>query len=82
MRGMFGISIHDRLRSWRDAAIRQEKWRPVYAHALIVAHRDGHLIADDHPGWRRIEAALAAARAGDAEALDTIERELLRLRDG
>lgn len=49
--------------------------------ALTVAHIDGRLIADDNPSWHRIHEALTAARAGDPEALDMIERELLRLRE-
>ena len=64
----------------RDEAIRRPSYRIVYAHALTVAHMDGRLIADDHPSWARIEEAIRAARAGDAHALDMIERELARLR--
>lgn len=74
-----GIPIHRRLRQMRDEAIRRPSYRPVYAHALTVAHMAGRLVADDHPSWARIEEALQAARAGDPDALDTIERELLRL---
>lgn len=77
-----GIPIHKRLRDMRDAAIRRPAYRPVYAHALTVAHMAGRLVADDHPGWARIETALQDARAGDPDALDRIERELLRLLDG
>ena len=65
----------------RDRAIRDPAYRAVYAHALSVAHLQGRLIATDHPGWARIEAALAAARAGEAEALSTLQRELARLLD-
>lgn len=65
----------------RDQAIRRPAYRIVYAHALTVAHMDGRLIADDHPSWGRIDAAINAARAGDLDALDTIERELARLRE-
>jgi len=65
----------------RDRALRDPAFRPVYAHALTVAHMEHRLIASDHPGWARIEAALASAQVGDAESLDTIRRELARLRD-
>jgi hypothetical protein len=78
---MIGIGYHKRLRNWRDAAIRRAKYRPVYAHALVTAHIGGHLIADDHPGWARIEGAIARARAGEPDAIDSIEREVLRMRD-
>jgi len=78
---MIGISYHKRLSSWRDAAIRRAKYRSIYAHALVTAHMGGHLIADDHPSWARIEAAIEGARAGDSGAIDRIERELLRMRD-
>lgn len=73
------IRIHTRLRHLRDEAVRRPKYRVVYAHALTVAHMAGHLIADDHPGWARIEAALQGARSGDPAALDTIEREIARM---
>lgn len=73
--------IHKRLRDWRDRSIRQDRYRPVYAHFLMVAHMDKRLVTDDHPSWQRIDAALAAAREGDATALDTIQRELARLWD-
>ncbi len=94
---MTKIAIHKRLRDMRDEAIRRPSYRPVYLHALGVAHLDGRLIADDHPAWSRIFGALAESRdrlcrdglgedACDpreafAEALDRLERELLRLRD-
>lgn len=78
---MTGIPFHKRLRDMRDEAIRRPSYRPVYAHALTVAHMSGHLIADDHPGWARIEDALDAARAGDADALDRITLELARMLD-
>lgn len=74
------MRLHKRLRDMRDEAIRRPRYRIVYAHALTVAHMNGKLIADDHPSWARIDEALAAARTGDADALDRIERELLRLR--
>ncbi|NPD15789.1 hypothetical protein HOY34_11310 [Xinfangfangia sp. D13-10-4-6] len=76
---MFGISFHKRLRDMRDRTIRQPDYRVVYGHTLMVAHMAGHLIADDHPGWARIEDAVQAARGGDLSALDTIEREIARL---
>lgn len=60
--------------------MRDPAYRPVYAHALTVAHMEHRLVASDHPGWARIEAALVAAQDGDADALDTIRRELARLR--
>ncbi|ADO43540.1 hypothetical protein [Ketogulonicigenium vulgare] len=78
---MHGISIHERLKNWRYAALRQAKYRAIYAHAVMVAHLDGHLVADDHPSWTRIDAALDAARAGDAEAISIVLREITRLRD-
>ncbi len=65
----------------RDEAMRRPSYRPVYAHALTVADMGGHLIADDHPAWSRIEAAIRAVRNGDNNALDTIEREISRLRE-
>ena len=71
--------IHKRLQHWRDEAIRRPQRRPVYAHMLMVAHMTGRLVADDHPGWMRIEDAIRAARAGDASAIDTIEREISRM---
>ena len=64
----------------RDRAIRDPAYRPVYSHALGVAHMNHQLIATDPPGLERIEAALEAARNGDTDALDTIARELARLR--
>ncbi|MCL4069286.1 hypothetical protein M3484_22265 [Pseudomonas sp. GX19020] len=79
MRGMFAIPFHKRLRDMRDRTIRQPDYRTVYAHALMVAHMSGRLIADDHPGWARIEEAVQAARAGDLSALDIIEREIARM---
>ena len=77
-----GILLHRRLRDMRDAAIRRPAYRAVYAHALTVAHMSGRLIADDNPSWARMEAAITAARAGDPDALDCIEREMLRLLEG
>lgn len=74
-----GVPIHRRLTAMRDEAIRRPSYRAVYAHALTVAHMGGHLVADDHPGWARIEAAIQSAREGDPEALDRIEREMARL---
>lgn len=77
---MHQIPIHKRLIRMRDEAIRRPPYRAVYAHALTVAHMEGRLIADDHPAWHRVFDAIAAARGGDAGALDLIERELLRMR--
>ena len=76
---MTGIKLHKRLKNMRDEAIRRPDYRVVYAHALTIAHMNGHLVADDHPSWQTIFEAVAAARAGDADALDRIEREMLRL---
>ena len=73
--------LHKRLQDWRDRAWRQKKDLPVYAHILVTAHSQGRLIADDHPGWSRLDEAIRAARSGDRDALDRIEREALRLRD-
>ena len=43
----------------------------------------GHLIADDHPHWARIEVAVEATRNGDPGTLDTITREIAhRMGDG
>ena len=78
---MIFTRLHKRLRDMRDEAIRRPPYRVVYMHALTVAHMDGRLIADDHPSWERVHEAIAAARAGDPDALDTIERELLRLKE-
>ncbi len=78
---MTGIKLHKRLRDMRDEAIRRPEYRVVYAHALTVAHMNGQLIANDHPSWAAIDDAITAARNGAPDALDTIERELLRLRD-
>lgn len=78
---MYAIPFHKRLRDMRDEAIRRPSYRPVYAHAVVTAHMSGRLIADDHPGWARVDAALTAAQAGDPEALNTLARELARLRD-
>jgi len=75
------ISFHKRLNDMRDRAIRDPSYRPVYAHALTVAHMDQRLIASDHPGWARIEAVLETAAPLDKDALDTIRRELARLYD-
>lgn len=75
-------SYHRRLNDLRDRAIRDPAFRPVYAHALTVAHLEGALVAADHPAWTRIETALAAARRGEAEAVATLIRELARLRPG
>ena len=75
------LRLHKRLRDMRDEAIRRPDYRVVYAHVLTVAHMDGRLIADDHPSWARIDEAITAARAGDPDALDRIQRELLRLRE-
>jgi hypothetical protein len=76
---MASLSFHQRLNDMRDRALRDPSYRPVYAHALSVAHLQGRLIASDHPSWARMEAALIAARGGDPGALDTIQRELARL---
>lgn len=73
-------SYHRRLNDLRDRAIRDPAFRPVYAHALTVAHLQGALIAADHPAWAGVEAALAALRRGEAEAVSALLRELLRLR--
>lgn len=78
---MTGIKLHKRLRDMRDEAIRRPEYRVVYAHALTVAHMNGHLIADDHPSWAAVEEAITAARNGEPGALDSIERELFRLLD-
>lgn len=78
---MTGIKLHKRLRDMRDEAIRRPEYRVVYAHALTVAHMNGQLIADDHPSWAIIEDAITAARSGAPDALDMIERELIRLRE-
>ena len=78
---MGSISFHRRLNDMRERAIRDSAYRPVYAHALTVAHMQHRLIATDNPGWARIAAALAAVQDGDTEALDTIRRELARLLD-
>lgn len=77
---MTAIRIHKRLNNARDEAIRRPAYRPVYSHMLLIAHMAGHLIADDHPSWGVIETAILAARAGDTDAIDIIERELSRLR--
>lgn len=77
---MISISFHRRLNGMRDRALRDPAYRPVYAHALTVAHMEHRLVASDHPGWARIEAALMAAQGGNAEALTTLQRELARLR--
>jgi hypothetical protein len=77
---MSSISFHRRLNDMRDRALRDPSYRPVYAHALTVAHMDHRLIAADHPGWDRIEAALAEVQSDDPEALNTLRRELARLR--
>lgn len=74
------IRVHKRLNNARDEAIRRPRYRPVYAHMLLIAHMDGRLIADDHPSWDAIETAITAAREGDHDAFDRIERELARLR--
>lgn len=76
---MSSLSFHRRLNDMRDRALRDPSYRPVYAHALTVAHMEQRLIATDHPGWARIDAALAADLTTDT--LDTIRRELLRLRE-
>ncbi len=76
---MASLSFHQRLNDMRERAIRDGSYRPVYAHAVSVAHLQGRLIASDHPGWARIEAALSAARNGDIDALNTVQRELARL---
>lgn len=75
------LRLYKRLRDMRDEAIRRPPYRVVYAHALTVAHIEGRLIADDHPSWERVHLAIKAARAGDTEALDLLEREILRLRE-
>lgn len=76
---MLGIRFHKRLNDMRDEALRRPEYRAIYAHALTVAHMGGHLVAVDHPSFARIESAIEAARSGDLDALDTIERELSRL---
>lgn len=78
---MTGLKLYNRLRNMRDEAIRRPAYRVIYAHALTVAHMEGHLVADDHPAWGAIYAAISAAREGDPDALDTIEREIARLHD-
>lgn len=78
---MTNLRLHKRLNHARDEAIRRPAYRAVYAHMLTVAHMDGRLIAHDHPAWERIEAAIKAARSGDPDALDLIEREFARLRE-
>ncbi|WCR05322.1 hypothetical protein [Paracoccus saliphilus] len=78
---MTGLKLYKRLRNMRDEAIRRPSYRVVYAHALTVAHMEGHLVADDHPAWEAINTAISAARNGDPDALDTIEREIARLHD-
>ncbi|WCR05618.1 hypothetical protein [Paracoccus saliphilus] len=65
----------------RDEAIRGPAYRVIFAHALTVAHMEGHLISDDHPAWDAIYTAISAAREADPGALDTIEREIARLHD-
>ncbi len=75
------ISFHRRLNDMRDRALRDPSYRLVYAHALTVAHMRQKLIATDHPSWARLEAALAEAKDGNTDALDTIRRELSRLRE-
>lgn len=74
------VTLHKRLQNWRDRAIRRQSDLPVYAHLLVIAHREGQVIAQDHPGWQRLEDAIQAARSGDPDALDRIEREFLRLK--
>ena len=73
------IDLHRRLRRMRDQSIRQPGYRQVYAHALMVAHMSGRLVAIDDPALDRIRAALRAAREGDLDALDILEQELARL---
>lgn len=75
------IKLYKRLADMRDEATRRPPYRPVYMHALTIAHLNGHLIADDHPSWDRIDAAIESARSGDPNALDDIEREFVRLRE-
>lgn len=75
------LNLHKRLRNMRDQSIRHPKHRVIYAHALTVAHMDGRLIADDHPSWDAIFRAISEARSGSKDAIDTIERELTRLRE-
>jgi len=77
---MSSISFHRRLNDMRDRALRDPSYRPVYAHALTVAHLEHRLIACDHPGWARIEAALTSVQSDNIDTLDTIRRELARLR--
>jgi len=77
---MGSISFHRRLNDMRERAIRDPSYRPVYAHALSVAHMEDRLIASDHPGWARLVAALTAAQEGERDALEAIRRELARLR--
>ena len=47
---MHAISYHHRLNDMRERTIRDPGYRPVYAHALTVAHMEHRLIASDHPG--------------------------------
>lgn len=75
------IDLCRRLRRMRDQSIRQPGYRQVYAHALMVAHMSGQMVAVDDPALQRIRAAIRAARDGDTGALDLIERELSRLGD-
>jgi len=65
----------------RDRSIRRPAFRPVYVHALTVAHMNGGLIAVDHPSWAHVETALARLKMGEADAINDLERELVRLRD-
>lgn len=60
---MTKLATHKRLRDMRDEAIRRPSYRPVYLHALGVAHMSGCLVADDHPAWASVFAALSELRA-------------------
>lgn len=43
-----------RLHGMRDRSILQPEYRQVYAHALMVAHMSGNLVAVDDPALERI----------------------------
>lgn len=78
---MSEFSLHNRLNDWRDRAWRRKRDLPVYAHILVTAHSKGALIANDHPFWSRLDAAIEAAQSGDPTALDCISVEAKRFRD-
>ena len=73
------MELCHRLRRMRDRSIRQPGYRQVYAHALMVAHMSGRMVAVDDPALQRIRAAIDAARRGDTGALDRIDRDLSQL---